>query len=168
MVRYAQRLLPDARKLAERGHLEKRTSESHEVDRTLGNEYATQAAATLLSALAADPYNALATYSLAALYARTGARRCAMILLVRLDRMRGMRTLAVEVESYFDRLFGRKQPLDEDFRALRTDPAFRTFATAVHNNLPLATMPETLPVEVTLRLPTPGALPAVPDVDDAP
>lgn len=95
-------------------------------DQQIREEKLTQAVDTLLSALAADPYNVHATYNLAAAYARIGRQQCALNLLVRLIAMKDHHSRKVEVAKKFDRLLGRNgQTIDPDFRKMRDDAGFR-------------------------------------------
>ncbi len=84
---------------------------------------------TFFTALAADPYNPLATYNLAAAYARIGRNQCSMNLLARLSAMRDFHSVKSSVEDRADRLFGRgkkwKGKPDPDFNQLRNHPRFK-------------------------------------------
>lgn len=95
-------------------------------DQQIREEKLTQAVDTLLSALAADPYNVHATYNLAAAYARIDRRQCALNLLSRLIQMKSHSSRKADVQLKFDRLLGSNgAPLDPDFRQMRDDERFR-------------------------------------------
>ncbi len=95
-------------------------------DQQIREEKLTQAVDTLLSALAADPYNVHATYNLAAAYARIDRRQCSLNLLSRLIQMKSHSSRKAEVQQKFDRLLGSNgAPLDPDFRQMRDDDRFR-------------------------------------------
>lgn len=95
-------------------------------DQQIREEKLTQAVDTLLSALAADPYNVNATYNLAAAYARIDRRQCSLNLLSRLIQMKSHSSRKAEVQLKFDRLLGSNgKTLDPDFRQMRDDERFR-------------------------------------------
>ncbi|MBA2542645.1 MAG: hypothetical protein H0V17_23580 [Deltaproteobacteria bacterium] len=167
-VPYADRAIPEAARLAQRGLAEKRASESVEGNESTSHILMGEAAKDLITALAADPYNVRATYGLAGLYARVGAKQCALGLLTRLVRIRTMRSQTAEVDTHLDRLLGRTTALDPDFHELRADAGFGPIVAAVTNNTPLAAVPAATPGTITVVLPYVGALPRIPDIDDAP
>jgi hypothetical protein len=124
-ISFDERSIPEAAKLAEQAKAQLRTAESAEVERSLREQYITDAVAALVTALRADPYNVTATYALAAAYARIDRRQCSMNLLTRLLQMRPHPSKRAEVEVHLDRLLGRKQTLDPDFSDMRRDERFR-------------------------------------------
>jgi hypothetical protein len=86
------------------------------------------AVARFHDALSADPYNVIATYNLAAAYARIGRNQCAMNLLARLVAMKDFHSRKASIDLRKDALFGRgkrraKGP-DPDFSGLRGRPDF--------------------------------------------
>jgi hypothetical protein len=124
-IDFDQRSIPEGARLAEEAKTLLKSAESAEVDRTLREQYTTDAVIKLITALKADPYNVTATYHLAATYARIGRGQCAINLLVRLLQMRPHPSKKVEVEAHLDRLLGRKQTLDPNFADMRRDNRFR-------------------------------------------
>jgi hypothetical protein len=127
-VPYAQRSIAESSNLAvEAAKLIKR-GQTEGLSRVEREELITEAVHTYLTALAADPYNVNATYSLAAVYARIGRRQCTLNLLERLLLLRKLPSQQPAVESRLDRMLGQdryKGQLDPDFNDLRDDPAFR-------------------------------------------
>jgi hypothetical protein len=129
---FPQRAISEAQKLAAEARFRLLESENLEIDKALKLQLTTEAVEISISALLADPYNPLATYQLAALYARIGRAQCAINLLARLAGLRGMHTVREATEVQIDRLLGRsKRPLDPDFADMRDDEAFRTVARAM-------------------------------------
>ena len=124
-IRFDERSIPEGARLAEEGKALLKTGETAEVDRTLREQYTTDAVVKLITALQADPYNVTATYALAATYARIGRKQCSINLLTRLLQMRPHASKRVEVEQHLDKLLGRKQPLDPNFAEMRRDTGFR-------------------------------------------
>jgi thioredoxin-like negative regulator of GroEL len=122
---FTQRSIPEASRLTEEARAMLKTAESAEVDRSLREQYTSDAVIKLITALQADPYNVAATYSLAATYARIGRKQCAINLLTRLLQMRPHPSKRPEVEAHLDRLLGRKQALDPNFAEMRRDIRFR-------------------------------------------
>lgn len=122
---FDERSIPESNKLGEQARAKLKTAESAEVERSLREQYITEAVSDLITALRADPYNVAATYNLAKAYARIGRPQCAMNLLTRLLQMRPHSSKRPEVEAHLDMLLGRKQPLDPDFSDMRRDDRFR-------------------------------------------
>ena len=125
-IDFDQRSIPEGSRLAEEAKTLLKTAESAEVDRSLREQYTTDAVIKLITALKADPYNVTATYYLAATYARIGRGQCSINLLTRLLQMRPHQSKRAEVEAHLDRLLGRKQTLDPNFADMRRDERFRT------------------------------------------
>jgi hypothetical protein len=125
-ITFDERSIPESARLAEQARTELRAADSAEIDRSTREQYITDAVEHLITALAADPYNVSATYTLAAAYARIGRPQCSINLLTRLLQMRTHASKRDEVEKQLDRLLGRKQPLDPDFADMRADERFRT------------------------------------------
>jgi hypothetical protein len=124
---YGERSIPEARRLADQGLGELKAAESPGIDPGERERLITSAVELFIDALLADPYNVLATYNLAAAYARIERPQCAINQLERLIQMRDHPSKRAEVEQRLDRLLGRaKQPLDPDFNGMRGDPRFRT------------------------------------------
>jgi hypothetical protein len=124
-IDFDQRSIPESAKLADAAKTLLKTAEGAEVERSLREQYTTDAVIKLITALQADPYNVDATYSLAATYARIGRKQCALNLLTRLLQMRPHPSKHADVEAHLDRLLGRKQALDANFAEMRADPGFR-------------------------------------------
>lgn len=124
-ITFDERSIPEGIRLTEEAKAKLKTAESAEVERSLREQYSTDAVVDLITALRADPYNVGATYNLAATYARIGRRQCAINLLTRLLQMRPHASKRVEVEANLDKLLGRKQPLDPNFAEMRRDERFR-------------------------------------------
>jgi tetratricopeptide (TPR) repeat protein len=124
-ISFDERSIPESTKLTDGAKAKLRTAESAEVERSLREQYITEAVTDFITALKADPYNVSATYSLAKAYARIGRRQCAMNLLTRLLQMRPHPSKRAEVEQNLDMLLGRKQALDPDFSEMRRDERFR-------------------------------------------
>jgi hypothetical protein len=124
-IDFDERSIPEGSRLAEEAKTLLKTAESAEVDRTLREQYTTDAVIKLITALKADPYNVTATYHLAATYARIGRPQCSINLLTRLLQMRPHKSKQAEVEAHLDRLLGRKQTLDPNFADMRRDDRFR-------------------------------------------
>jgi hypothetical protein len=124
-IGFDQRSIPEGTRLTEEAKTLLKTAESAEVDKTLREQYTTDAVIKLITALKADPYNVSATYYLAATYARIGRGQCSINLLVRLLQMRPHPSKRAEVETHLDRLLGRKQTLDPNFSQMRGDARFR-------------------------------------------
>lgn len=124
-ISFDERSIPEGLRLTEEAKSKLKTGESAEVERTLREQYTTEAVIDLITALRADPYNVPATYNLAATYARLGRRQCAINLLTRLLQMRPHPSKRPEVELALDRLLGRKQTLDPNFAEMRRDERFR-------------------------------------------
>jgi hypothetical protein len=124
-IDFDQRSIPEGIRLAEEGKALLKTAESAEVDRTLREQYTTDAVVKLITALQADPYNVTATYALAATYARIGRKQCSINLLTRMLQMRPHASKKAEVEQHLDKLLGRKQTLDPNFAEMRRDTGFR-------------------------------------------
>lgn len=125
-ISFDERSIPEGARLAEQARAELKTAESAEIDRITREQYITDAVSHLVTALAADPYNVRATYSLAAAYARIGRPQCSLNLLTRLLQMRSHASKRADVEAQLDRLLGRRQPLDPDFSEMRADERFRS------------------------------------------
>lgn len=125
-ISFDERSIPEGAKLAEQARAELKTAESAEVDRPTREGYVTDAVEHLITALRADPYNVVATYNLAAAYARIGRRQCSLNLLTRLLQMRPHVSKHAQVEAQLDRLLGRKTALDPDFGDMRRDERFRS------------------------------------------
>jgi hypothetical protein len=124
-ISFDERSIPESTKLGEGAKAKLRTAESAEVERSLREQYITEAVTDLITALKADPYNVSATYFLSKAYARIGRKQCAMNLLTRLLQMRPHPAKRPDVEAHLDMLLGRKQPLDPDFSEMRRDERFR-------------------------------------------
>ncbi|MDB4959215.1 MAG: hypothetical protein JWO36_6784 [Myxococcales bacterium] len=124
-IGFDARSIPEGTRLSDQARAKLRTAESAEVDRGTREQQITEAVGDLLTALAADPYNVSATYSLAGAYARVGRKQCSINLLTRLLQMRAHPSKHAEVESNLDRLLGRRQTLDPDFSEMRRDDRFR-------------------------------------------
>lgn len=125
-IEFDQRSIPEGARLAEQAKTLLKTAESAEVDRSLREQYTTDAVIMLITSLKADPYNVTATYFLAATYARIGRGQCSINLLTRLLQMRPHASKRAEVEQHLDRLLGRKNTLDPNFAEMRRDERFRT------------------------------------------
>ena len=125
-IDFDQRSIPEGSRLAEEAKTLLKTAEGAEVDRSLREQYTTDAVIKLITALKADPYNVTATYHLAATYARIGRGKCSINLLTRLLQMRPHPSKRNEVEAHLDRLLGRKNTLDPNFADMRRDERFRT------------------------------------------
>jgi len=125
-ISFDERSIPEGAKLAEQARAELKTAESAEVDRPTREGYVTEAVDHLITALRADPYNVVATYNLAAAYARIGRRQCSLNLLTRLLQMRPHVSKHAAVEAQLDHLLGRKTVLDPDFGDMRKDERFRS------------------------------------------
>jgi hypothetical protein len=124
---YAERAprLQEAQALAVEGTNQLKGAEGADLDQKSREQMITDAVATLIAALAADPYNVHATYNLAAAYARINRKQCALNLLDRLIQMRDHASRKVEVSQKLDRLLGRNGvALDSDFRDLRQNETF--------------------------------------------
>ncbi|MBA3397409.1 MAG: hypothetical protein H0T89_32585 [Deltaproteobacteria bacterium] len=124
-ISFDERSIPEGSKLAEQAKAKLRTADSAEVERSMREQYVTEAVDDFITALRADPYNVTATYGLAAAYARIGRSQCTINLLVRLLQMRPHPSKRPEVEAHLDKLLGRKQSLDPDFADMRRDERFR-------------------------------------------
>ena len=124
-ISYDERSIPESQRLSEQARAQLRAADAPEVERSLREEYVSSAVIALLTALAADPYNVQATYTLAGAYARIKRFQCSMNLLTRLLQMRSHPAKKADVEAQLDRLLGRKQPLDPDFADMRRDERFR-------------------------------------------
>jgi hypothetical protein len=124
---FDERSIPEGSKLAQQAGVKLRTASSAEVDKPTREDYLTQAVDDFITALKADPYNVAATYGLAAAYAapQINRKQCTINLLNRLLQMRPHPSKHAEVEAAFDKLLGRKQPLDPDFSQMRRDDRFR-------------------------------------------
>lgn len=122
---FDERSIPEGARLAEQARAELATAQSAEVDRATREQYITDAVDHLITALAADPYNVQATYSLAAAYAQINRPQCAINMLTRLLQMRPHGSKKADVEASLDKLLGRKQPLDPRFMDMRGDERFR-------------------------------------------
>ncbi len=125
-IEFSERSIPEGSKLAAQALGELKTAESAEVERSTREQYITDAVEHFITALRADPYNVVATYNLAAAYARIGRKQCAINLLTRLLQMRPHPSKHDDVEIALDRLLGRKQALDPDFSEMRSDERFRS------------------------------------------
>jgi tetratricopeptide (TPR) repeat protein len=124
-ISFDERSIPESTKLAEGAKAKLDTDESAEVERSLREQYITEAVTDFITALKADPYNVTATYHLAKAYARIGRKQCAMNLLTRLLQMRPHPAKRPDVEAHLDMLLGRKMALDPDFSEMRRDERFR-------------------------------------------
>jgi hypothetical protein len=124
-ISFDERSIPEGTKLAAQGSSKLRTAESAEVEKSMREQYITEAVDDYITALLADPYNVPATYGLAAAYARIDRVQCSINLLVRLLQMRPHQSKRPEVEAHLDRLLGRKTTLDPDFADMRRDKRFR-------------------------------------------
>ncbi len=124
-ISFDERSIPEGIKLAQQASAKLKTAESAEVERSMREQYITEAVDDFITALRADPYNVPATYGLAAAYARIDRPQCAINLLVRLLQMRPHPSKRAEVEAHLDRLLGRKTTLDPDFADMRRDKRFR-------------------------------------------
>lgn len=124
-ISFDERSIPEGTKLAQQAAAKLRTAESAEIERSMREQYITEAVDDFITALRADPYNVPATYGLAAAYARIDRPQCSINLLVRLLQMRPHTTKRPEVEAHLDKLLGRKQTLDPDFAEMRRDERFR-------------------------------------------
>ena len=122
---FDERSIPEGARLAEQARAELATAQSAEVDRATREQYITDAVDHLITALAADPYNVQATYSLAAAYAQISRPQCSINMLARLLQMRAHGSKKGDVEGALDKLLGRKQPLDPRFMDMRGDERFR-------------------------------------------
>lgn len=124
-ISFDERSIPEGTKLAQQASSKLRTAESAEVEKSMREQYITEAVDDFITALRADPYNVPATYGLAAAYARIDRVQCSVNLLVRLLQMRPHRSKRGEVEAHLDKLLGRKTTLDPDFAEMRRDKRFR-------------------------------------------
>jgi tetratricopeptide (TPR) repeat protein len=124
-VPYDKRSINEAADLATEGLAKLKEAESAETGRSQRETSYTDAVNKFIDALAADPYNASATYNLAAAYARIGRKQCSLNLLDRLIHMHAHPGKKAEVELHLDRLLGRKGGLDPDFSDMRRDDRFR-------------------------------------------
>jgi hypothetical protein len=122
---FDERSIPEGQRLADQAYATLNSANSAEVDRLTREQYQTDAVRDFLTALAADPYNVKATYGLAAAYAKIGRKQCSINFLTRMLQMRPHPSKKAEVESYIDKLLGRKQALDPDFAEMRRDRGFR-------------------------------------------
>lgn len=122
---FDERSIPEGQRLADQAYTMLAGANSAEVDRLTREQYQTDAVRDFLTALAADPYNVKATYGLAAAYAKMGRKQCSINLLTRMLQMRPHVSKKAEVESFIDRLLGRRQALDPDFAEMRRDRGFR-------------------------------------------
>lgn len=86
------------------------------------------ATSKFFAALSADPYNVIATYNLAAAYARIGRNQCSLNLLARLVAMKDFHSRKKDIDQRKDALFGtgkrKNKGPDPDFKALRGKPEF--------------------------------------------
>jgi hypothetical protein len=122
---FGERSVVEAQKLAA-GGLSKLQAAEGNADKAGREKLITDAIDDFITALLADPYNVLATYNLAAGYARIGRKQCAVNLIERLLQMRDHESRKIAVEASIDRLLGRKKvALDPDFNDMRADPRFR-------------------------------------------
>lgn len=124
-VKFDNRSIPEGNRLAEQARTMLKMADTAEVERSLREQYITDAVRDLLTALDADPYNVTAHYLLAAAYARIDRRQCSINLLTRLLQLRAHPSKRAEVDKHLDRLLGRKQALDPDFAEMRRDERFR-------------------------------------------
>jgi hypothetical protein len=124
-ISFDERSIPEGLKLSQQAGAKLRTAESAEVEKSLREQYITEAVDDYITALRADPYNVPATYGLAAAYARIDRVQCSVNLLVRLLQMRPHPSKRAEVEAHLDKLLGRKTTLDPDFADMRRDDRFR-------------------------------------------
>lgn len=122
---FDERSIPEGQRLAEQAYAMLKSASNAEVDRLTREQYQTDAVRDFLTALAADPYNVKATYGLAAAYAKIGRKQCSINLLTRMLQMRPHASKKAEVESFIDKLLGRRQALDHDFADMRRDKGFR-------------------------------------------
>lgn len=166
-VTYAERAIPEARALAKQSEEKLVASSSERYDREAREAFLRDAASTALTALQADPYSVHATYTLAAVYARAGARQCAVNMLARLTDLQAMTSQKAIVTEHVDRLLGRTQVPDPYFSDLRKEEAFKNLATAFVAGRPIDA-PAVAPKPAELELEHPKALPVVPVIDDAP
>lgn len=123
---FGERAITEAQRHTEEARDRLKLAEGAEVDRPLREAYTTDAVKSLITALAADPYNVNAHYLLAATYARIGRKQCAVNLLTRMLEMRAHPSKKADVDANLDKLLGRKQPLDANFADMRRDANFRT------------------------------------------
>jgi hypothetical protein len=123
---FDERSIPEGMRLADIGAADLQAANQAEASRATREQEMTDAVSSFLTALAADPYNVKATYELAAAYARIGRKQCTINLLQRILQMRPHPSKHAEVESFLDKLLGRKQALDPDFADMRRDERFRT------------------------------------------
>src|SRR5262249_59629081 len=84
---FGERSVVEAQKLAS-GGLSKLQAAEGNADKAAREKLITDAIDDFITALLADPYNVLATYNLAAGYARIGRKQCAVNLIARLLHMR--------------------------------------------------------------------------------
>jgi hypothetical protein len=124
-IAFDERSIPEGQRLAERAYNSLKSAGTAEVDRMTRENYQTDAVNDFITALAADPYNVMATYGLAAAYAKIGRKQCSINLLTRLLQMRPHPAKKSQVEHYIDQLLGRRQQLDTDFSDMRRDSRFR-------------------------------------------
>jgi hypothetical protein len=124
-IAFDQRSIPEGARLADQAYGNLKAADSAEVDRITREQYQSSAVNDFITSLAADPYNIKATYGLAAAYAKIGRKQCSINLLTRLLQMRPHESKRGEVDRVFDKLLGRKQPLDPDFSEMRRDNRFR-------------------------------------------
>ncbi len=123
---FAQRSIPEAERLAREGDEFLKQAQTDGIDRATREALIEDAVKGLITALLADPYNVLATYKLAAAYARIDRKQCSINLLERLLNMRDHESRKAQVEARLDQLLGRnRQPLDPDFSDMRGDRRFR-------------------------------------------
>lgn len=125
---FDQRSIPEGNRLTDEGVRSLKSAQSAESDRSTREAYITDAVKSLITALAADPYNVTATYSLASAYASMGRAQCSLNMLARLLQMRSHPSKHAEVEAQIDHLLGRGKAgsLDPSFIDLRRDERFRT------------------------------------------
>ncbi len=126
-LRYSERRINESENLTRKATRSLRRSQKKNVDR---NEAFASGVTLLVTALAADPYNVHATYSLAASYAQIGRHQCSLNLLQRLKHLRLLRSYQKSVDGKFDQLLGRrsyKNKRDKAFDSLRQVDGYRQF-----------------------------------------
>jgi len=129
-VPYAGRAIAQARASADEGEARLNASIA-EVEPEARDHLVVQAAASLIDALRADPYDVGATYALAELYALILRVECSATLLDRLIAMRAHPSRAADIEDRFQRLLGVGAPLDAAFDGVRAQLRFRAVVNAI-------------------------------------
>ena len=122
-----ERVGPEANNLAKEGTTKLRAAIKAGA---AGKDLYEEAVRTLITALAADPYNVHAIYNLAAAYARQRMDQCVFNLMARLADLNKLESFRPAIAQKADRLFGRRgRANDPDFPiGLRRTATFRKLA----------------------------------------